>query len=84
VTQGGSQNAALSPAPLAAEPFSPVMLTAMDRLSSAAEPPPRGVALVLAWVATLVILVAAAVAVVIWREQIVQAWPASARLLGTG
>jgi hypothetical protein len=79
----------LSPAPVSAgpgvgEPLPPVRLTAMERLSSPAPPPARGVALILAWVATLAILIGAAAAVLIWREQIVQLWPPSVRLLGRG
>ena len=56
--------------------------TDMDRLSAT---PPRArvpVSLIAAWVMTFVVMVGAVSAVIIWREPLVRAWPASSRILG--
>ena len=57
-------------------------LTAMDRLAATGRRPPRSTRLVAAWILTLVILVAAVAATVVWREPVVRAWPPSGRILG--
>ncbi len=56
--------------------------TDMDRLSAT---PPRArasLSLIAAWLMTFVALVAAVSAVIIWRDPLVRAWPASSRILG--
>jgi predicted Zn finger-like uncharacterized protein len=73
-TAGEVRTAAAAPAPT---------VTAMDRLAAPAPPPPRSIALVVAWVATFVVLGAVMVAAVVWRGSIVRAWPSSAWILGT-
>ena len=56
--------------------------TAMDRL--AAHPAPRpSTGLRAAWAASILLLVGAATAGFVWRAGIVEAWPPSARLLGS-
>jgi len=69
-----------TPPPEAARSVPPV--TAMDRLAASVSPPPRNPALIAVWVMTLVILVAALIAVIAWRDPVVRAWPPSAWLLG--
>lgn len=60
----------------------PKTSTAMDRL--AAHPAPRpSVGLRAAWAASILVLVGAATAGFVWRAGIVEAWPPSARLLGS-
>jgi predicted Zn finger-like uncharacterized protein len=55
--------------------------TAMDRLAAAAAPR-SSIGLRAAWVASVLLLVTSAAATVTWRGRIVQAWPASALILG--
>lgn len=69
---------AQTPQPAAALPA----FTAMDRLAAANRQPRRPVALAAAWVVTLGVLIAGVAAVIVWRADIVQAWPPSARILG--
>jgi predicted Zn finger-like uncharacterized protein len=57
-------------------------LTGMDRLAATGRRPPQSPRLVAAWILTLVILVAAMTATVVWREPVVRAWPPSGRILG--
>lgn len=57
-------------------------ITAMDRLAATAHHTHATVGLIAAWVVTLVALVAAISAVIVWREPLVRAWPASGRILG--
>lgn len=56
--------------------------TAMDRLAAASAPRPS-ISLRAAWVASVVLLVISVAATMTWRSRIVQAWPASALLLGS-
>jgi predicted Zn finger-like uncharacterized protein len=58
-------------------------MTAMDRLAAAPASPPARVGLIGAWVLTLIVLAAAVVAIVGWRQVVVRAWPPSARILTT-
>jgi predicted Zn finger-like uncharacterized protein len=57
-------------------------VTAMDRLTATAHRTRTPVGLVAAWVMTFVALAAGVSAVIIWRAPLVQAWPASSRILG--
>ena len=61
------------------EPLPPV--TAMDRLSASPAMPPAPSNLLRAWILTLVVLVGAAAATVIWRDAVMRAWPQSALIL---
>jgi hypothetical protein len=54
--------------------------TALDRFT--APRPPRQPGLIAAWLATALIMAAAAAAAVAWRAEAVRAWPPAARLLG--
>jgi predicted Zn finger-like uncharacterized protein len=65
-------------AELAAEP-SP--LTAMDRLAAVPEPAPSRVALLGAWILSVLVLIGAAAAISAWRDPIDRAWPPLARIL---
>jgi predicted Zn finger-like uncharacterized protein len=58
-------------------------MTAMDRLAATGLRPTRSTRLVAAWILTLVILMAAAAATIVWREQVVRTWPPSGRILGS-
>ena len=58
-------------------------MTAMDRLAATGLRPTRSTRLVAAWILTLVILMAAAAATIVWREPVVRAWPPSGRVLGS-
>jgi predicted Zn finger-like uncharacterized protein len=60
----------------------PLAATAMDRLAAQAKPRPS-IALRTAWAASILLLIGAATAGFVWRAGIVQAWPPSARLLGS-
>jgi predicted Zn finger-like uncharacterized protein len=54
---------------------------AIDRLMGERPPPRRGgLGLQLAWVLSVVVIVAALVAAYAWRDAVMTAWPASARL----
>lgn len=56
-------------------------LTAMDRLASHPAPlPARNTPLRVAWLASVLLLVAVLVGMVVWRDTIMRAWPPSARL----
>jgi predicted Zn finger-like uncharacterized protein len=68
-------------APATAAPL-PAM-TAMDRLAASPASPPARVGLIGAWVLTVIVLAAAVVAIVGWRQVVVRAWPPSARILTT-
>jgi predicted Zn finger-like uncharacterized protein len=57
-------------------------VTAMDRLSAAAQRPRATPSLIVAWVMTFIALAAAAAAVIVWREPLVRIWPPSSRILG--
>jgi predicted Zn finger-like uncharacterized protein len=59
------------------------LMTAMDRLAATGLRPPRSTRLVAAWILTLVILMAAVAATIVWREPVVRAWPPSGRVLGS-
>ncbi len=59
-----------------------LVVTDTDRLVSHGPAPPRSVALIAAWIATIVVLAGALTATIIYRAEIVRAWPPSARLLG--
>jgi predicted Zn finger-like uncharacterized protein len=58
-------------------------MTAMDRLAAPGRRPPRSTRLVAAWSLTLIILVAAVAATIVWRESVVRAWPPSGRILAS-
>ena len=58
-------------------------VAAMNRLAPSRPSRERDVGLLAAWIASIVLLVAAATAVLVWRSDVVRAWPASARLLGS-
>jgi predicted Zn finger-like uncharacterized protein len=58
-------------------------MTAMDRLAATGLRPARSTRLVAAWILTLVILIAAVAATIVWREPVVRAWPPSGRILGS-
>lgn len=58
-------------------------ITAMDRLAAPGRRPPRSTRLVAAWSLTLIILMAAVAATIIWRELVVRAWPPSGRILAS-
>jgi predicted Zn finger-like uncharacterized protein len=66
----------------AAEWDTPAM-TAMDRLAATAPLPRRSIGLTAAWMATLVVLIGAIAATIVWREAAVRAWPPIGRILGT-
>jgi predicted Zn finger-like uncharacterized protein len=71
-----------APEPAAAPgPESLPSVTAMDRL--AASPPPAAFStkLAAAWVLTVVLLVGAVTATVVWRQAAMRAWPPSALIL---
>jgi hypothetical protein len=57
-------------------------VTAMDRLAAQAARPTRPSGLLAAWVLSVFVLIAGVAATTAWRQSIVQAWPASARILG--
>jgi predicted Zn finger-like uncharacterized protein len=57
-------------------------VTAMDRLAAQAATPIRPAGLLAAWILTAFVLVAGVAATMTWRQSIVRAWPASARILG--
>ena len=61
----------------------PPLMTAMERLAATGLRPPRSSRLVAAWILTLVILMAAVAATIVWREPVVRAWPPSGRVLGS-
>ncbi|HEY4172819.1 MAG TPA: zinc-ribbon domain-containing protein [Rhodopila sp.] len=56
-------------------------VTAMDRLSASPSIPAAPPNLLPAWVLTVLVLVGAAAATVIWRDAVIQAWPQSALIL---
>jgi len=58
----------------------PEVATPLARLAPPAAMPRRSTGLRLAWVASVVILVAALVAGVVWRDRIAQVWPPSLRV----
>ena len=67
-----------------AEPAAPLPpITAMDRLARArsATASPRA-GLIGAWVLTVVVLVGAVAATIVWRDAVVRVWPPSSRILG--
>ena len=70
------------PAHTAAQAAALPAFTAMDRLVADYRQPKRSIALMAAWVLTLGVLIAAAAAAIVWRADIVHAWPPSARILG--
>jgi hypothetical protein len=57
-------------------------MTAMDRLAATAPLPRRSIGLTAAWIATLVVLIGAIAATIVWREATVRAWPPIGRILG--
>ncbi len=66
-----------------AQPIAPLpVLTAMDRLSATAPPVRAPTGLIAAWVMTFVALFTLVGLVIVWREPLVRAWPASSRILG--
>jgi len=72
---------AAAPAPSAAraEAVAPARQSAMDRLAAHSIPVGPSVVLRLAWAASVFLLVLLIVAAIVWRSDIVTAWPPSAR-----
>lgn len=68
---------------MASLPPAAANVTAMDRLAPSRLHGRRDVGLVAAWIASVVLLVGAATATILCRSDVVRAWPASARLLGS-
>ena len=68
----------LSPQPMLPAP----RVSAMDRLVASVRNLPERTPLIVAWVLTGVVLIAAVAAVMTWREAVVRAWPPSSRVLG--
>ena len=65
------------------EPVLPApRITTMDRLAASVHNLPERTPLIVAWVLTGVVLIAAVAATVTWREAVVRAWPPSSRILG--
>jgi predicted Zn finger-like uncharacterized protein len=67
-----------------AEPPGPEALppvTAMDRLAASPPPVASSSKLAAAWMLTLVVLVGAVTATVVWRQAAMRAWPPSALIL---
>ena len=67
-----------------AEPSGPEPLpsvTAMDRLAASPPPVASSSKLAAAWVLTLVVLVGAVTATMVWRQAAMRAWPPSALIL---
>lgn len=56
--------------------------SAMDRLAMRSAPVPTPRTLLAAWSASIVVLVLLVSGTIVWRDGIVHAWPASARVLG--
>jgi predicted Zn finger-like uncharacterized protein len=70
--------------PVAPEPVEPALpqADAMQRL--AAMPPPRSpryAGLMVAWLASVLVLAGAGAGIVIWRDAVVRIWPPSGRIL---
>ena len=61
-------------------PRQPPPLTAMDRLAAHPAVPQSDRLLQLAWALSLLLLVAVAGAGYVWRSEVMQAWPPSARI----
>lgn len=78
--------------PLAERPVLPAVtvpgltepgLTAMDRLAAFPPPGRSPAGLIGAWVLTVLVLVGATAAAIIWRQDVMRAWPPSGRILTT-
>jgi hypothetical protein len=69
-------------APDIGPPVTP-FVTAMDRLAGRPEVRPGGVTLQAAWAASLILLGVGLAAGFVWRSEVMQHWPPSARLYGT-
>jgi hypothetical protein len=80
-TDTASGNIGLDVETLGVMPLPRVM--AMDRLTASMAPEHRRVGLLAAWVATAMVLASGTTAAIVWRSDMVRAWPASARLLGS-
>ncbi len=65
-----------SPPPAAA-------VAAMGRLAPSRPHGERDVGLLAAWIASVLLLAGATTSAILWRSDVVRAWPASARLLGS-
>lgn len=68
---------------VASPPTARINVAPMDRLTPSRPSSRRDVRLLAAWIASVVLLAGAATAVVICRSDVVRAWPAGARLLGS-
>jgi predicted Zn finger-like uncharacterized protein len=64
-----------------AEPESLPPVTAMDRLAASPAPGAPSSRLAAAWILTVIVLVGAVTATVIWRQAAMRAWPPSALIL---
>lgn len=63
------------------DPMPAPRLSAMDRLAShPVSLPRRDLSLLLAWLVSLLVLLAVVIALVVWRGPIMHAWPPSTRL----
>ena len=67
---------------VASPPVAPANV-AIGRLAPSRPARGRDVGLLAAWIASVVLLAGAATALLVWRSDVVRAWPASARLLGS-
>ena len=54
----------------------------MEPLAASRSPPHSRVGLMAAWVSTILVLVGAVAATIMWRQDIVRHWPPSSRILG--
>jgi hypothetical protein len=67
------------PSPNRIVPLPP--LTAMDRLAASPAPLPSRTALIGAWVVTFALLAGAVAATIVWRDEVMRAWPPSRWIL---
>ena len=85
--EANAEEAGLAPPPLDFEGEAgtefPLEVAATDHhLAASRPPPPPSVGLIAAWVSTIIVLVGAVSATIVWRQDIVRHWPPSSRILG--